>query len=313
LILKFQNALETGNLDALRRCPKSDLHNHAILGGHRAFILNRTGGDIAPLNRKLRSIAEMHTWADQNVGGMFSSREGRLLGFEATLVQGKEDGVTRLEIGEDVWASTLFHNSAQELTRELARLHALVASEIDWIPQIGLSRHCSIAALQRWLEPFLALDFYRTIDLSGDEFAQPIERFKPLYRMAKACGLRLKAHVGEWGTADDVCRAVEQLELDEVQHGIAAAESPAVMRFLADHRVQLNLCPTSNVMLGRVERIELHPIRPLYDAGVRVTINTDDALVFGCSVSQEFLSLHKAGVFASMELDQIRLNGLTDF
>jgi adenosine deaminase len=62
-----------------------------------------------------------------------------------------------------------------------------------------------------------------------------------------------------------------------------------------------------------VESIEAHPIRRLFDAGVRVTINTDDALVFGCTVSQEFLSLYRAGVFNAVELDQIRLNGLTDF
>ena len=141
------------------------------------------------------------------------------------------------------------------------------------MPQIGLSRHCSRDALQRWLEPFLALDLYGTLDLSSDEFAQPIEIFKSLYRMAKARGLRLKAHVGEWGSADDVWHAVEELELDEVQHGFAAAESPAVMRFLADHHIRLNLCPTSNVMLGHVESIESHPIRRLYDAGIRVTVN----------------------------------------
>lgn len=87
------------------------------------------------------------------------------------------------------------------------------------------------------MEPWLDLGLHRVLDLSGDELAQPIETFKPLYRAAKAKGMRLKAHVGEWGTADDVWRAVEALELDEVQHGIAAAESSAVMRFLADHQI----------------------------------------------------------------------------
>jgi len=128
--------------------------------------------------------------------------------------------------------------------------------------------------------------------------------------VAKDKGLRLKAHVGEWGTADDVWRPCE--ELDEVQHGIAAAKAPAVMRCLADNRVRLNVCPTSNVMLGRVECMAMHPIRKLYDAGVKVSVNTDDALVFGPSVSEEFLGLYRAGVFRAEELDEIRLNGLTD-
>lgn len=165
-------------------------------------------------------------------------------------------------------------------------------------------RACSI--------PFLELGCYRTLDLCGDELSQPIERFRGIYRRAKACSLRLKAHVGEWGTADDVWRAVEVLELDEVQHGIAAATSPAIMRKLADHGIRLNVCPTSNVLLGRVESVATHPIRKLYDAGVKVMVNTDDALMFGRSVSEELLGLHRAGVFTAAELDIIRLNGLDE-
>lgn len=65
----------------------------------------------------------------------------------------------------------------------------------------------------------------------GDELAQPIENFKGIYRRAKKEGLRLKAHVGEWGTAKDVRTAVEELELDEVQHGIAAVSDESVIRF----------------------------------------------------------------------------------
>jgi adenosine deaminase len=308
----FQTALELEDLNALRRCPKSDLHNHSVGGGDRDFLRERTGLDIAPLSRKLGSIHEMHAWVEENTGGLFNDGAGRLLAFEAALVAAQRDGVTRLELGDDIWASTLFDRAAEELTHGMARIHAQTAPEIEWVAQIGMSRHCPLPALKRWLTPFLALNFHATIDLSGDEFAQPIETFKPLYRMAKAAGLRLKAHVGEWGTAGDVRRAVEELELDEVQHGIAAAESPAVMRFLADRRIRLNMCPTSNLMLGRVESLEKHPIRKLYDAGVRVTVNTDDALIFGCSVSGEFLALHRAGLFTAKELDEIRLNGLED-
>ena len=119
-------------------------------------------------------------------------------------------------------------------------------------------------------------------------------------------------HNHGFAAADREYRAVEVLELDEVQHGIAAAESPAVMRFLADHRIRLNICPTSNILLGRVKRLEEHPIRKLFDAGVRVTVNTDDAIVFGVGVSEEFLRLHRAGVFSAAELDMIRQWGLQD-
>jgi len=308
----FQTALATGDLEAVRRCPKGDLHNHAGLSGSRAFVLERTGRDVAPLDRKLGSMAEMHAWVSANVTPLFEGPEGRLLGFEAAFEQARRDGVTRIEFGDDVWAITRGYGSAEELTRSLQSLHRSVAPDIEWIPQLAMSRHCPIPALQRWLTPFLELNAHKTVDLSGDEFAQPIEVFRPLYRMAEEHGLRLKAHVGEWGSADDVQRAVEELHLDEVQHGIAAADSAAVVRHLADNRIRLNVCPTSNLMLGRVDSLERHPIRKLCDAGVKVTINSDDCLVFGKSVSEEFLELYKAGLFTAAELDQIRLNGMTD-
>lgn len=308
----FQAALARGDLDALRRFPKSDLHNHFFLGGNRALVSEWAGHDIAPLDRKLASMAEMHEWVQSRFGQLFAGAQGRLRAFEATLVQAKLDGITRLDTGETVWAITLNNNSATALTDALKGVHARVAPDVEWIAQLDVARQVEVPIQVRRLEPFLDLGFYRTLDMSGDELAQPIEAFKPLYRMARKAGLRLKAHAGEWGDADSVQRAVEVLELDDVQHGIAAAESGAVMRFLADHRIRLNICPTSNVMLGRVETLAAHPIRRLYDAGVRVTVNTDDILMFGQSVSDEFLNLYRAGLFNAAELDQIRQNGLRD-
>jgi adenosine deaminase len=95
-----------------------------------------------------------------------------------------------------------------------------------------------------------------------------------------------------------------------VQHGIAAADSPQVMAELARLGVRLNICPTSNLKLGRVASLRDHPIRRLYDSGVRVSVNTDDPLVFGCSLSGEFLALFQAGLFTAAELDEIRLGAL---
>ena len=132
----------------------------------------------------------------------------------------------------------------------------------------------------------------------------------PVFRRAKEAGLRLAAHVGEYGDADSVLEAVCELALDEVQHGIAAAADAAVMRFLADHDIPLNVCPTSNVRLGRAESYARHPIRVLYDHGVTVTVNTDDVIFFDQGVSDEFLNLYRGGAFTAKELDEIRRNSL---
>ncbi len=140
--------------------------------------------------------------------------------------------------------------------------------------------------------------------------AQPIENFVPIYRKVKSHGLKLKAHLGEWGTADDVVRGVELLELDEVQHGIAAAGSRAAMDFLVENKIRLNICPTSNVKLGRVDSLKHHPVQVLFRHGVEVTINSDDLLIFDSDVSKEYLRLYRNQVLTAEELDAIRLNGL---
>jgi adenosine deaminase len=308
----FTDALAGGDLQAVRGCPKADLHTHGFAKADRDYVREQTVHDVEPVKVPLRSMDEMHAWAEANIGDLFAGRAGRILGIEANFIGALKDGVTRIEFGDDVWMVTQGLGSPQELVDSIARIHARMAPQVEWIPQLGLSRHCKVQWLQEWMAPWLELGLHRVLDLSGDELAQPIEVFQPLYRAAKNKGMRLKAHVGEWGTADDVRHAVEVLELDEVQHGIAAAQSAAVMRFLADHRIRLNICPTSNLLLGRVARLQDHPIRKLYDAGVRVTVNTDDAIVFGAGVSEEFLGLYQAGVFTARELDLIRQWGLED-
>jgi adenosine deaminase len=308
----FTDALVRGDLQAVRACPKADLHTHGWANSDRSYVYQKTGRDIAPVASPLASMDAMHTWAQANIGDLFAGHSGRVLGIEATFTRALKDGLTRIEFGDDVWMVTQGLGSPQDLVESITQIHARMAPQVQWIPQLGLSRHCKVALLREWMAPWLELGFHQVLDLSGDELAQPIEVFQPLYRAAKSRGMRLKAHVGEWGTADDVRRAVELLELDEVQHGVAAAESPAVMRFLADRGIRLNICPTSNLLLGRVARLQDHPIRKLFDAGVRVTVNTDDAIVFGVGVSEEFLGLFQAGVLTAVELELIRQWSLRD-
>jgi adenosine deaminase len=124
--------------------------------------------------------------------------------------------------------------------------------------------------------------------------------------------MKRKAHVGEFGGAEEVRRTVELLGLAEVQHGIGAAESIEVMRWLAENRIRLNVCPTSNVMLDAAPDLAGHPIRALFDNGVPVTINTDDPMIFDQSVSDEYRNLFQASVFSAGELDEIRRASLAD-
>ena len=309
---RFINALQMNDIESLRKIPKSDLHNHFYLGGNRDYIQSETGVKVPSLDHKLINMDEMHSWVNKHIGAILEGKSGRALAVEACFAQAVQDGVSILEIGEDIWANGYFYNNnVEELLEVFSSAHRMIAPDIELRLQIGLSRHCKIKELEEWIAPFWEHECFYSIDLYGDELAQPIENFKGIYRKAKEKGLILKAHVGEWGDANSVKQAVSELELDEVQHGIAASQSIQVMNWLSDHNIQLNICPTSNVMLARVESIKKHPIRKLFDSGIKVTINSDDVLIFDSPVSGEYLNLFNEAVFTAEELDIIRMNGLT--
>lgn len=307
----FIAALKERNIEKIKSCPKADLHNHFVLGGSRQYLHQFTGVKIEPVRSPLKSMNEMHEWNRVNIGEKFEGTEMRKTLIRAAFEQAKEDGVTLLEIGEDVWGlQEYFNNNIDELIEAFTEAQREISPETKLRLQIGLLRHCSIGYLEECLSHFWGNKAFYSIDLYGDELAQPIENFKGIYRRAKSEGLRLKAHIGEWGTAEDVRRAVEELELDEVQHGIAAINDESVVRFLADNHIRLNITPTSNVMLGRVQSMSDHPIGRLYRSGVDVTINSDDILIFDSDVSKEYLRLYEAGCLSAEELDSIRRSGL---
>lgn len=310
--MTFIEAIKQGDLNLIRSFPKSDLHNHFVLGGCREFILSKTGYDIAPIITPLGSMSEMDAWSARYIGNRFNNREGRQLLIEATFEQAKKDGVTVLEIGEDVWGLGEFFNyDIEELIAAFQEANEKVAPNIELRLQIGLSRHCPIDYLEDCLKHFWGHKEFYSIDLYGDEMAQPIENFIPIYDKAADKGLVLKAHVGEWGTSQDIVNAVNLLHLQEVQHGIAAIQDENVIDFLSQSNIRLNITPTSNVLLGRVPNMKNHPIAQLYRKGVNVTINSDDVLIFDSDVSKEYLRLYQSECLTAEELDIIRINGLS--
>lgn len=309
--MTFVEALNSQDLETIRRFPKADLHNHFVLGGSREYIFNKTGYKIESITTRLKSMSEMDSWSSKYIGNRFNSPEGRKFLIEATFEQAKSDGVTVLEIGEDVWGlGEFFDNDIEKLIFSFQEANAMMAPEIELRLQIGLSRHCPVDYLMNCLSHFWGHKEFYSIDLYGDELAQPIENFIPIYDKAAENGLVLKAHVGEWGTAKDIVTSVELLHLNEVQHGIAAVQDDNVIDYLIENNIRLNVTPSSNVFLGRVPDMVHHPIAQLYRKGVDVTIGSDDVLIFDSDVSKEYLRLYQSGCLTKEELDDIRVNGL---
>lgn len=85
--IDFIDALKQGNIEAIRRCPKADLHNHFVLGGNRRYLREHSGRTIQPITRPLCSMDEMHAWNAHNIGEYFNSTEGRQMLINATFAQ----------------------------------------------------------------------------------------------------------------------------------------------------------------------------------------------------------------------------------
>lgn len=307
----FIDSLKSGDLAGIRSVPKADPHCHFVLGGSRDYLASRIGIRIAPLEESIQSMDEMHQWVRRHLGDRFNTPKGRRLLIESTFHRASQDGVVLLQVGEDVWANeALYRGDVSAIVSAFAQARQEIAPSVELHLQIGLSRHCSVDDILRWAEPFWDRPEFHSMDLSGAEAAQPIGAFAPVYRVARTKGLRLLAHVGEWGTANDVMEAVDLLGLHEVQHGIAVATSKSAMSYLRRNGIRLNVCPTSNVMLGRVPSMAEHPIGILHRAGVSVTVGSDDTLMFDSDVSAEYQRLYRAQVLSAEELDVVRLNGL---
>lgn len=307
----FVRALETDDLRLMQQVPKSDLHNHAALGSRFADLVDWLGHPLEAPPESMSGIAEMDQYLSRVLRPLFLDHTGFEYALMAAFRQAKQDGVSVLEMSIDSWFIRQYPGRADQLTEYLERIHAEIAPDICFIPQLGLNRGGDMKVVLAEARDCIATGFFQSIDLYGEELVRPPEDFREIYREAARAGMRLKAHSGEFGDADSVRRHVEVLELQEVQHGISAASSAEVMKWLREQDIRLNVCPTSNVVLQRVSSLKEHPLRVLFDEGLFVTLNSDDIMLFGQSVSEEYLNVYRAGLFSADELNLIRLNGLS--
>ena len=126
------------------------------------------------------------------------------------------------------------------------------------------------------------------IGIGGFEAAHPPEQFADVYRDAREAGFRLTAHAGEEAGPESVWGALLTLGAERIGHGVRSIEDPALIDYLVEQQVPLEVCPTSNLRTGVVAHWDQHPVGRLIDAGVKVTINTDDPAMFDASLAAEF-------------------------
>jgi len=120
------------------------------------------------------------------------------------------------------------------------------------------------------------------------------EPYAPHFAAARAEGLHTVAHAGEHGGPESIRSALEHCLAERIDHGIRAVDDPSLLAELAASGTALDVCPSSNVALAAVPSLAEHPLPRLREAGVAVTINSDDPPLFGTSLTREYLLLHRA-------------------
>jgi adenosine deaminase len=230
---------------------------------------------------------------------------------ECAIQDAIKDGVTILEMSLDMRFISLFEKGPENFVKFVAGLVETNKGRIDFRPEIGMSKDRPPADQIHLASLCIESGIFRSIDLYGNETAQPPDPYRHIYADARKRGLKLKAHAGEFAGPEFIARTLDVLQVDDVQHGVTAATSKPLMDRLRREGVRLNVCPSSNVALGVVSDIAHHPIRVLVDNGVKVTVNSDDLMIFGQSISEEYLLLYQSGVFTANELEEIRCEGLS--
>jgi adenosine deaminase len=141
-------------------------------------------------------------------------------------------------------------------------------------------------------------------NLAGDEAGYPPGQFAEAYEIAAASGLGCTVHAGEHAGAESVREALT-LPVTRLSHGVRAVEDPALVEEIAARGIVLEACPTSNIATGVFPSYALHPLRRLYEAGVKVTLGSDDPPYFGASIGGEYAVARERLGFGEGELERI--------
>ncbi|MFD9375183.1 adenosine deaminase [Streptomyces sp. NPDC059999] len=150
--------------------------------------------------------------------------------------------------------------------------------------EAGLEAAAETARLAVDLRPEGLVSF----GLGGPEIGVPRPQFKPYFDRARAAGLHSVPHAGESTGPETVWDAIRELGAERIGHGTTSVRDPELLAYLAEHRIALEVCPTSNIATRVVTDMDAHPVKEMVAAGVLVTINSDDPPMFGSDLNNEY-------------------------
>ena len=231
--------------------------------------------------------------------------------MSAYLTRAAADGVRHAEIFFDPQTHTERGIDVGTVVRGLVRAQEDAAPGITSTLILCFLRHLpSETAVEVFEEARPFLDHIQGVGLDSGEAGNPPELFAEPYRLAVAAGLRPVAHAGEEGPAEYVRAALDILSAERIDHGVRAGDDPELVERLARERIPVTMCPLSNQRLKVFPDLRDHNLAEMMDAGVLVTVNSDDPAYFGGYVGDNYLVIAEALNLDRDQLVQLARNSI---
>ncbi len=144
------------------------------------------------------------------------------------------------------------------------------------------------------------------VGLTGIEDTWPTEDFAFIRREADRLGIGVEVHAGEMGPPASIAASIDVLGADRIGHGVAAIDDSALLERLVRDRVPLDVCPTSNVQIGLFPSLEAHPVARFWEAGVNMTISSDDPWLMGARLTDELRSVVRLAGLSRADLAELQ-------
>jgi len=173
-------------------------------------------------------------------------------------------------------------------------------------------RHLSEeAALETLADALPFRGWIEGVGLDSSEVGFPPEKFERVFAKATDAGLRKVAHAGEEGPPEYIWQALDLLGVSRIDHGVRCMEDPKLVERLAKEKIPLTVCPLSNTKLRVFDKMENHNLKQMLDAGLCVTINSDDPAYFGGYMNENFLAAQKGLNLSQKDIVEVAKNGFT--
>ena len=213
-----------------------------------------------------------------------------------------------VSVGVMLWRHQPFAEIFEGLERGRQRGERDFGVSAGWI--FDAVRHFGADAAERVVDEAIR---YRdrnvvAIGIGGDERIGPAEWFANAYHRAADHGLRLTAHAGESSGPESIVAALDHLHAERIGHGLTAIQDAALLKRLAGQQVAVEVCISSNLRTGCCPRLEEHPVRRYFDAGLNIVLNTDDPAMFQTTLAREYQIAQDCFGFSDDELRQLARN-----